>query len=423
MEDKQLQKNEFVREKIKDKPKNHKRLLVKICSAALSGVVFALVATLVFFILFPLVEKRMETEAVPGTLDSSQPQKETQTQSTESGTEMQKETSVVKTEISLEDYQKIQTELYAIGNRANKSIVTITGVVSDTDWFNNSYEREGQGSGTIIGESGSKLLILTERKVIVIKGASKIKVTFIDDAVAPAEVMKYDGNTGLVVLAVSKSDLERSTLAAISVMEMGSANTVHKGSVVIALGSPLGTNYSILTGNITATNNEISTADSNYSVYTTDIVANKNGSGILINTDGQLVGLVMQDYSASSASTLTAVDISELKPVMELLFADKDIPYLGVQASTVTDKIASTYKIPKGIYIKEVDMDSPAMNAGLQSGDVIVKLAGKDVTTVASYSEIVLGLEPGENYQIVIKREGSDGYKIITYEIKAGILK
>ena len=68
-------------------------------------------------------------------------------------------------------------------------------------------------------------------------------------------------------------------------------------------------------------------------------------------------------------------------------------------------------------------MDSPAMNAGLQSGDVIVKLAGKDVTTVASYSEIVLGLEPGENYQIVIKREGSDGYKIITYEIKAGILK
>lgn len=421
MEDKQLQKNEFVREKIKDKPKNRKRLIVKFCSAALSGVVFALAATLVFLMLFPLVEKKMDTETVPGTLDSSQLQKETQTQSTEPETDTQKESPVVKTEISLEDYQKIQTELYAIGNRANKSIVTITGVVSDTDWFNNSYEREGQGSGTIIGETGSRLFILTERKVI--KGASKIKVTFINDTVAPAEVLKYDGNTGLVVLSVSKSDLETATLAAISVMEMGSANTVHKGSVVIALGSPLGTNYSILTGNITATNNEISTADSNYSVYTTDIVANKNGSGILINTDGQLVGLVMQDYSASSASTLTAVDISELKPVMELLLADKDIPYLGVQASTVTDKIASTYKIPKGIYIKEVDMDSPAMNTGLQSGDVIVRLAGKDVTTVASYSEIVLGLEPGENYQIVVKREGSDGYKIITYEIKAGILK
>ena len=99
MEDKQLQKNEFVREKIKDKPKNHKRLLVKICSAALSGVVFALAATLVFFMLFPILEKKMEAEAVPGTLDSSQPQKETQTQSTEPETETQKETPAVKTEI------------------------------------------------------------------------------------------------------------------------------------------------------------------------------------------------------------------------------------------------------------------------------------------------------------------------------------
>ena len=130
MEDKQLQKNEFVREKIKDKPKNkpknHKCLFVKICSAALSGVVFALAAILVLFMLFPLVEKRMEAEVVPGTIDSSHPQKETQTQSTESEAETQKETPVVKSEISLEDYQKIQTELYAIGNRANKSIVTIT---------------------------------------------------------------------------------------------------------------------------------------------------------------------------------------------------------------------------------------------------------------------------------------------------------
>ena len=112
MEDKQLQKNEFVREKIKDKPKNHKCLFVKICSAALSGVVFALAAILVLFMLFPLVEKRMEAEVVPGTIDSSHPQKETQTQSTESEAETQKETPVVKSEISLEDYQKIQTELY-----------------------------------------------------------------------------------------------------------------------------------------------------------------------------------------------------------------------------------------------------------------------------------------------------------------------
>lgn len=76
--------------------------------------------------------------------------------------------------MTLDDYQQIQTELYAIGNTANKSIVTITGVVSDTDWFNNSYEREGQGCGTIIGESGGKLWILTEKKRLKMLQRSKL---------------------------------------------------------------------------------------------------------------------------------------------------------------------------------------------------------------------------------------------------------
>ena len=109
--------------------------------------------------------------------------------------------------------------------------MTITSVVSDTDWFNTSYEREGQGSGTIVGDTGGKLLILTERKVI--KDASKINVTFIDDSVAPAELMKYDGNTGLAVLAVAKDKMEKSTLSLIKIMSMGNSSTVHKGSIVI----------------------------------------------------------------------------------------------------------------------------------------------------------------------------------------------
>ena len=299
--------------------------------------------------------------------------------------------------------------------------MTITSVVSDTDWFNTSYEREGQGSGSIVGDTGGKLLILTERKVI--KDASKINVTFIDDSVAPAELMKYDGNTGLAVLAVAKDKMEKSTLSLIKIMSMGNSSTVHKGSIVIALGSPLGTNYSILTGNITSTDNEISTQDSNYSVYTTDIVANKNASGILINTDGEMIGVVMQNYSAASTGALTAVDVTELNRIMELLYASKDVPYLGAHISTVTDKIANTYGIPKGVYIKEVEMDSPAMNAGLQSGDVIQKIDDKDITTDDSYTDAVLGLTPGETYSVVFMREGSNGYKELTCEIEAGILK
>ncbi len=421
MEDKQLPKNEFVREKIKDKPKNYKRIWIRFLTAAGCGIVFALTAVLVMLLMLPSLREELK-ENTPDTQvqNSQEPETEDTQEATQTPDDTQEQKETIR-EFTIDDYQKIQTQLYSIGNVANKSIVTITSVVSDTDWFNTSYEREGQGSGTIVGDTGSKLLILTERKVI--KDASKINVTFIDDSVAPAELMKYDGNTGLAVLAVTKDKMEKSTLSLIKIMSMGNSSTVHKGSIVIALGSPLGTNYSILTGNITSTGNEISTQDSNYSVYTTDIVANKNASGILINTDGEMIGVVMQNYSAASTGALTAVDVTELNRIMELLYASKDVPYLGAHISTVTDKIANTYGIPKGVYIKEVEMDSPAMNAGLQSGDVIQKIDDKDITTDDSYTDAVLGLTPGETYSVVFMREGSNGYKELTCEIEAGILK
>lgn len=421
MEDKQLPKNEFVREKIKDKPKNYKRIWIRFLTAAGCGIVFALTAALVMLLMLPSLREKLK-ENTPDTQvqNSQEPETEDTQEATQTPDDTQEQKETIR-EFTIDDYQKIQTQLYSIGNVANKSIVTITSVVSDTDWFNTSYEREGQGSGTIVGDTGGKLLILTERKVI--KDASKINVTFIDDSVAPAELMKYDGNTGLAVLAVAKDKMEKSTLSLIKIMSMGNSSTVHKGSIVIALGSPLGTNYSILTGNITSTGNEISTQDSNYSVYTTDIVANKNASGILINTDGEMIGVVMQNYSAASTGALTAVDVTELNRIMELLYASKDVPYLGAHISTVTDKIANTYGIPKGVYIKEVEMDSPAMNAGLQSGDVIQKIDDKDITTDDSYTDAVLGLTPGETYSVVFMREGSNGYKELTCEIEAGILK
>ena len=403
MSDKQQPKNAFVREQIKDKPKNYKRMWVRLGESAACGGVFALAVCLVLLFMIPVL--RQEEGSVPDT-----------------GAQDSQQASVEETEpMTLDDYQQIQTELYAIGNTANKSIVTITGVVSDTDWFNNSYEREGQGCGTIIGESGGKLWILTEKKTI--KDAAKIKVTFVNDAVAEAKLVGYDGNTGLAALTVDLEDLEDSTRNAITVMKTAGLNTIHKGSIVIALGSPLGTNYSILTGTITATNNEISTPDNNYSVYTTDIVASENGSGVLINMDGELVGVVMQSYSAASANTLTAVEISELMPVIDLLFADKEVPYFGVHISTVTQHIAQKYDIPKGVYIKKVEMDSPAMDAGLQSGDVIRSVAGQEVVSAEQFREVLLQLTPKETYSVTVMREGTKGYKKITCKLKAGVLQ
>lgn len=421
MEDQKHQKNEFIREQIKNKPVNRKKAAAKVGICAICGAVFALAAAVTFVLAEPVIRKILcpQEEENPDSVN-------TYIADTESVTELEQSdpdvTSQAQESLSIADYQTLQNQLYAIGSQANHSIVTVTSVVSNTDWFHNSYESEGQGSGVIIQENASEVLILTEQKVIT--DPSRITVTFIDDTTAGAVMKKYDGNTGIAVLSVARSDISDSTLDTISIAEFGNSNGVTKGSIVIALGSPLGTNYSILTGNVTSTDNEISTIDHNYSIFTTDIVASKSSSGILINVSGQIVGMVMQDYSNSSEeNTLIAVSSTELKSMIDMLAEGKDIPYLGMTVTTVTEKIEKEYDIPEGVYIKEAMMDSPAMAAGLQSGDVITKINGEKIASDTAYSSQVMKLTPGDTIPVVVQRQGADGYSEITCEVEVGILE
>lgn len=192
---------------------------------------------------------------------------------------------------------------------------------------------------------------------------------------------------------------------------------------MLALGSPLGTNFSILTGNITSTSNSISTFDANYNVLTTDIVGSSQGSGVLVNLSGEVVGIVMQDYSSGDENTLTAISVSQLKDIIEKLSNGQDIPYLGLKLTSVTSDIEKEYDIPKGVYIKSVGIDSPAMAAGLQSGDVIVKIAGENVETAQAYKNVLSGQTPGDVVKITIKTPGAAGYVEIECSATVGVLK
>ena len=415
---------EFIRELIKEKPISRKRVMKQIGLAAASGLVFAVVACLVIMAFMPFLRDTL----VAGIEKNSQQE----TGNTQNGSETESETDsgqepvtppeIVIPDISLEDYQKLQNKLYEIGNTANKSIVTVTTVVSETDWMDNAYEIEGQGSGVIVEEDDNYYYVLTEKKVI--QDASHVRVSFIDTTSADATLLKYDGNTGVAILAVEKRQVDADTAGKISVAKFGNSYTVGNGTIVIALGSPLGTNYSILTGNITSNNNEIMTLDKNYDVFTTDIVAGENGSGILINTKGEMVGMVIQAFSGSQdVNTLTAVSISEIRGIVERLVQGKDVPYIGLYVSTVTKDISTAHKIPMGVFVKEVMTDSPAMYAGLQSGDIITHINGEDIYSDATYSAKVQMLLPGTTCEITVRRQNGDSYMEIKCEVQLGVLQ
>ena len=221
-----------------------------------------------------------------------------------------------------------------------------------------------------------------------------------------------------------KKEIKDNTLKEITIASLGNSNAVTKGSIAIALGCPLGTCYSVLIGNITSNDNSVSALDCNYSVFTTDIVASEQGSGILINVKGEVTGLIKQDYGASmSGNTLTALGISEIKPVIEMLSKDEDIPYIGIYVTTVTDTIAKNYTLPKGIYVKEVAMDSPAMAAGIQCGDIITEMNGTKVGSVSAYHTQVLTMDIEQEYSINLKRKAGNSYNDITLQVKPDVLK
>ena len=399
---------QFIREKIKDKPLNKKRLAKKAGTAALCGVAFAVAASIVFAIFLPVINRQSKKASdgknnndvqtatqQSGIDDSSDAYSENGTQSTESGTSSEPSSQTYQP--TLADYQAVQNQLYRVGTSATKFVVGVTGVTDATDIFNNSYETEGQGVGVILRDNGKQLIILTEKNVV--DKADKLSVTFVNDMMADAALVKYDSNTGIAIISVDKSLLDDATIRAIAVAELGNSNIVSRGASVIALEA----NYAILTGLVTSTTNELSAQDNNYSVLTTDIASNKLQSGILINTDGQ-------------------VSISDLSPVIEKLESGADVPYIGITCTTVTEKIANRYNIPKGVYIKQVTMDSPAFVSGLQSGDVIVAVNNTEVSNVSAYNTQLMKQKPEDTCNLKVKRKGSNGYTEITCQVKIGVM-
>lgn len=390
-----------------------------VCALAL---LFGVIASVVIAFLQPKIEKMLYPEQTPVVSIPEDEPTETSTENTEADTEQEKPIDMVVWQPTIEDYQVLHNQLYAIGQNANRFVVTVTGIQSETDWFNNDYENRDQGSGIIIANNSQELLILTEKKIIV--GAQEVYVTFIDDVTVRAAMKQYDGNTGIAVLSVALSDIEETTARQISVATLGNSLSIPQGTLAIAVGSPMGMNFSILTGNITSTTNTISTVDANYNIFTTDIVASENGSGALINVKGEVIGLVMQDYSRQGdENTLTAVSISDLKSLIEKMSNGYEVAYLGLGISTVTSEIEKEYDIPRGVYIKEVKMDSPAMAAGLQSGDVIVEMDGMTIYDEASYEKRMLQVKPGDKVRLIIKRQSNNAYVSIRCDVDASKLK
>lgn len=421
---------EFMREKIKQKPVNKRKLLRRTVITAVMAVVFGLVACFTFLVLEPVISNRLYPEEEPKevafpeetpieemkpkdmlvTEEDAEPQPPEPVNLEMVDEQIQEVLSQVDRELTLEDYQSLYEELRKLTEEAGRAVVTVAGVTSDVDWFNNIYENVASASGVIVANNEKSLLILVSAGSL--NGADSIEVTFCDQTQVEAELVQKDENTGLAILSVPLSSVGGETMDKIKIAELGSSNTANLlGMPVMALGSPLGTSGSISYGMVTSTGTVIDLPDSAYKRITTDIYGSRNGTGILINLKGMVIGIIDNVNTGNDMSNLlTAYGITELKRMIEQMSNDKERAYLGVHGADVPKAATTDTQIdtPAGAYIREIEIDSPAMAAGIQSGDVVTRVGTTVITTYNELLGILQSSKPEDVLTVTLTRQGHE---------------
>lgn len=414
----------FITEKIKKRPKSKKQIALDVCGVVLSAVLFGMVASLVFVWLTPRLEKMVQGEESPEVVvfpEDENGESNIQNNPVVSPTITQKPVvNVVEKEFGTQDYHNLYNQIYQVADSVKKSLVTVVTVSSDVDWLNIPYENEAEGSGVVIADNGIEYLVLTDQSII--QGVEEINVVFVTGEQVEATLKKQDRNTGIAVLAVDKKSLKAANLEKIQPIALGNSNMLQLGNPVIAVGSPLGTSDSVLSGNITSLKTFSDTDDYHFPLIQTDMLGSVNGNGVLLNLNGQVIGIYTRELSkASEHGTVTAYTISELKKIIEKLSNDQSVAYLGVKSREVSSEDMEKYHMPSGMGIVNVTMDSPAMRAGLQSGDIITKIQGKEIRTRRDLENAIGEYESGQNIKITAMRPANDKYVEIEFEVTMGV--
>ena len=306
-------------------------------------------------------------------------------------------------------------DVSSIAKNAMPSIVAITNksVQEVQDYFSmfsrgsgtQEQEVESQGSGIIIGQNDSELLIATNNHVV--EDADTLSVCFVDDQAYEATVKGTDADNDLAVIAVKLSDISDDTMSQIKIAEIGDSDQLQVGEQVVAIGNALGYGQSVTTGIVSAVNRQLEDSDSENGFIQTDAAINPgNSGGALLNMQGQVIGI----NSAKLASTASPIFEDLMNRQTRTKVSSDQAAALGIKGQTVDSSIAEAYGIPQGVYVAEVEKGSAAEKAGITSGSVITKFDG---TSVKSMDDLESQLEyyaAGETVDLVVKIADNGSY-------------
>ena len=415
---------EFLQEEIKKRPLNRKKMMRRMMMTAIMAAVFGAVACLFFLLLEPIFNRVLyPEEAVTGVsypeetvTEELTPEEMIENEEEKAATEEQER---IREEVErfLQDKsqgreaaQRIMSAFRQTALDARYYLVDVSEISSDTDWFNDPYETRGTVSGIMIAKTDSEVQVLVYSPGM--DSAHTILITFFDGSSVEASIQSQDRVSGLAVLSADIDSMDSSSKDLLQVAELGSsAASTLVGQTVIAVGRPIGTSGSISYGAVTSASTNLGVPDSGFMQITTDIIGSKQASGVLINPDGRVVGIIDTRHGRGDLpGVLCAIGITETKQLIEKLSAGGKKAYLGVQCTDVPEDVRQRMDMPEGVYLTEVAEGSPAMNAGLQKGDIIISMNGEDVHYSTTLSRILLEVEAGTEIEIALMRPSGEDY-------------
>ena len=335
-----------------------------------------------------------------------------------------------------------------IAEMSMPSVVSITnkGVQEIRSWFGTfQQETSGSGSGIIIGENETELLIVTNYHVVSDSKELSVYFSFDEDTVlegekenvVSAKIKGYDSKKDLAVISVQLSDIPNETKGKISIATLGDSSKLKVGEQVVAIGNALGYGQSVTTGIVSALDREVKLTSNNGEVISnlliqTDAAINPgNSGGALLNMRGEVIGINSAKLAAQEVEGMGyAIPITAVESIIGDLMnketrdkVDKEkAGYLGVNIISVTAEAAKMYELPVGVYVKSVVEGSTAEKAGIKVGDVIIKIDGSSVASAEELIEALTYYEAGETVELVIKSRES-GYEEQSIEVVLGSRK
>lgn len=307
--------------------------------------------------------------------------------------------------VNLSDYSNTAI---SVAEKSLPSVVGITVTYQISSIFGGRSSGEATGSGIIVSEDG---YIVTNNHVIssesssfyAITEATGIKVNLYNDSESyEATVVGTDTYTDLAVLKIEKTGLTPATLA--------DSAEIKVGEFVMAVGNPLGMDYSVTSGIVSAVNRKIESEGTTFSLIQTDAAINSgNSGGALVNSNGEVIGINTMKFAGDGIEGIGfAIPVSSATSVIEQLIEFQVVkrPYIGIVGSSVDSSVSKRYNIPEGIYVEEVDAGSPAETAGLKQSDIITKIEGKEVKSVNELNQIKFTYSIGDTVKLTIYRNG-----------------